>query len=1264
MAAKKCLICNCGFSGRRDAKTCSPRCRKRLQLVRLTFIPARATRQMSRTAPLFLLGLLGVFSLLLGTWTAPATAATSDNLNFQARLLTSTGAVVADGNYHIEFKIYDSASSGASAQGVCSLNSSTDDCWWLETRTTGNLVRVVNGYFNVNLGSVTAFGANIPWDQPLWLTMNIGGSGGAASWDGEMLASSSRIKLTGVPYAFRAGSLAKNNGTQTGTLSFNTVANSPVITLPDASGTLCIQGSSSCNFINNSTNLQTGATFNIQSGTSGALAGIITGAAGQSVDIFQIKADGVSNALFGIGNTGSATFRNSTNSTTAFRIQNSGGSSILSADSTKGIVLQSFTQVSYLGGADSTSTTNSGTGVINATSTFVVGKYLYATYNSSADCSSSDKSGCELKIFDITNPGSPTFIGGADTNGRPQTSTGGGSSAFNSVAVVGKYAYIAKSANGTACTASTANSGAIGCELQVYDISNPYSPTYLGGADASGSANSGTGNVSFNDIDVLGRYAYIVTSGNSSAACSQTAGSAVGCEFKIFDISNPGQPTYVGGADASGATNAETNSVDFLGINVSSRYAYVAKGSNATACTSSTSGTGAMGCELQIYDISNPASPTMIASRDTDGSTTGIGASALHDLYAAGRYLYIVKNTSASGCSASVGSATGCELQIYDVINPSAPTYVGGVDASGTTNTGSIGSAFESIQVRGRYLYIGKAGDDTACSATAGSAVGCELQVYDATNPIAPVYMGGADATGTTNGGAGSGTPTQSSVSELYVSGRYAYIAKNSSATDCSATAGSAIGCEIQTYDISGTETSSLLAHSLEAGSLQVQDNLSVYNNLSVQGGLSVGQNIELNGDLGVSGKANFWGISNSSDAFQIQNAVGSSALVIDTTSVSSIIANQSFERDTNGWAYSGTPGSIARTTSERYIGNASLSVTTTANADNGVRFTTSNTSPTQLAISTTYTLSWYAKRDGTAFTDIIAAYARNGSAETNCTGINTQTVSSSGWTRFTCTITTDGSAPNINAYLVIKQVGATARTFYIDGVQLEVAGSATSYKETGISLNGLINSPTTFRNQSESVTAFQIQNSSSSNLFSVDTLNNSILVRSPTDSSSAFQIQNSAGTALFLVNSSSSIITFSGTTSTFVTVTLSEAHFKSSQTTKPTIGTPTNCGTSPTAAVTGTAPSDNSTDSAGSFTITSGATGTPTTCDTVLTFNKAYGAAPKSIIVRNTTAVGSGTGIQDVYVSASSTTTFTVKFTANNAANGIVYAYYYWVVE
>ena len=150
-----------------------------------------------RARALSLLGVLviSLFTIRFSLLTTPsAHAATSNQLNFQGRLLTSTGGLVPDGNYHIEFKLYYVSSAGTAQ--------------WTETRSTGNLVTVQNGYYSVYLGDVTAFPGSIDWSQDLYLGMNIGGSGGSASWDGEMTP---RFKLTSVPYAFRAANVASSS---------------------------------------------------------------------------------------------------------------------------------------------------------------------------------------------------------------------------------------------------------------------------------------------------------------------------------------------------------------------------------------------------------------------------------------------------------------------------------------------------------------------------------------------------------------------------------------------------------------------------------------------------------------------------------------------------------------------------------------------------------------------------------------------------------------------------------------------------------------------------------------------------------------------------------------------------------------------------------------------------------------------------------------------------------------------------------------------
>ncbi|HEX5455853.1 MAG TPA: hypothetical protein VFW77_00620 [Candidatus Saccharimonadales bacterium] len=192
-----------------------------------------------------------------------ALAAASSTINFQARLLSNSGALVPDGYYNVEFKLY-SASSGGSAQWTETYYDSNG-----VTAGNDNRVRVVNGYLSVYLGSQTAL-PSIDWSQEEWLTINIGGTTQTATptWDGEM---NPRLKLSAVPYAFTAGNLAKTTGANTSTLDWDTQTAANSILLPDESGTLCIQGSTNCGFaaasgsgsyIQNGTSAQT-ADFNI-----------------------------------------------------------------------------------------------------------------------------------------------------------------------------------------------------------------------------------------------------------------------------------------------------------------------------------------------------------------------------------------------------------------------------------------------------------------------------------------------------------------------------------------------------------------------------------------------------------------------------------------------------------------------------------------------------------------------------------------------------------------------------------------------------------------------------------------------------------------------------------------------------------------------------------------------------------------------------------------------------------------------------------------
>ncbi|HSW99574.1 MAG TPA: carbohydrate binding domain-containing protein, partial [Patescibacteria group bacterium] len=255
---------------------------------------------------------LAVFTVLLlvsmtGTYVLNvrrAAAATNSTINFQARLMDASGAIAPDGNYNVEFKLYNAITSSGSSQGSCTGDAS---CLWAETRTSANTVHVANGYVTVSLGSVTSFPTTINWDQKLWLTMNIGGTG-TPTWDGEMTP---RLQLTAVPYAFRAGQLATLSGVNTASLQFaGSFGQNTTITLPDpgaSTASVCYQTATACgfaptsgsaNYIQNTTTAQS-ANIAVQSSADASVTLLLKQRSTQTADILRI-ADSSNTTIFNV----------------------------------------------------------------------------------------------------------------------------------------------------------------------------------------------------------------------------------------------------------------------------------------------------------------------------------------------------------------------------------------------------------------------------------------------------------------------------------------------------------------------------------------------------------------------------------------------------------------------------------------------------------------------------------------------------------------------------------------------------------------------------------------------------------------------------------------------------------------------------------------------------------------------------------------------------------------------------------------------------
>lgn len=228
-------------------------------------------RSIAIVAVIFIAGILSV-----ALPARPAAAAINEQMNYQGRLLDSTGAIVPDGTYNMEFKIYQ--------DGTGCVSSGTSPCGgtlkWTETRTTTNRVTLRNGYFSVQLGEVTPFASLVDWNQStLWLSVNVGGTATSPTWDGEMLPFR---RLAASPYALNA---AKVGGLDI----------SKLVQL----GPSAVQVDST-----------TLSSININK----------TGASG---NILQLQRGGADTLV--VSNTGAVTSQNTTDSTTAFRILQSTG---------------------------------------------------------------------------------------------------------------------------------------------------------------------------------------------------------------------------------------------------------------------------------------------------------------------------------------------------------------------------------------------------------------------------------------------------------------------------------------------------------------------------------------------------------------------------------------------------------------------------------------------------------------------------------------------------------------------------------------------------------------------------------------------------------------------------------------------------------------------------------------------------------------------------------------------------------------------------
>jgi hypothetical protein len=237
----------------------------------------------------------------------------------------------------------------------------------------------------------------------------------------------------------------------------------------------------------------------------------------------------------------------------------------------------------------------------------IQGNYAYILGDNGNQGSGS--SAAQFYVVDITHPASMAVVSATSITGFINYGQSG-------IRVQGQYVYLVSS-TGTASTNL----------LQIYDVSNPYAPAFVGSVQIP---LYGFG------LWVSGEYAYVISYVGVSSLST----------LVVVDVSNPASPTIVG------STNTGTPGVNVADIKVVGNYAYVAGQSEGQS-------------EMLVFDVSNPASPYLLSSLPVDHSPQGLDVE--------GSYWYEAiydKNW----------------LNIYDISNPSSLSLVGTASLVGTCN--------------------------------------------------------------------------------------------------------------------------------------------------------------------------------------------------------------------------------------------------------------------------------------------------------------------------------------------------------------------------------------------------------------------------------------------------------------------------------------------------------------------------------------------------------------------------------------------------
>ena len=263
----------------------------------------------------------------------------------------------------------------------------------------------------------------------------------------------------------------------------------------------------------------------------------------------------------------------------------------------------------------------------------------------------------DITILDVSNPASPTVAGTFGSGTLNSDSTNLGALAGNDLVVA------SGNTNGT-------------FDFLVYSLANPTSPVLLGNT---------TINYQFpGSLFVQGTTAYVTTSGyDYSGAGPSTTTNQYG-NFLAIDFSNPASPALFGSlANALAAPDGGASNING-GAAVSSSLAYEV-GSTSTGSATQT-GNG----QLQVVDVSNPASPSVTDTLTIPGTVSALAVAVQGD------QALVVGSTGGwqSPFDNAPDNLTGnLTLTLLNITNPADPVILSSTTVSSATvsSAGTVG---------------------------------------------------------------------------------------------------------------------------------------------------------------------------------------------------------------------------------------------------------------------------------------------------------------------------------------------------------------------------------------------------------------------------------------------------------------------------------------------------------------------------------------------------------------------------------------------